>query len=91
MVIEESLRLLIGHTLGFDTYGDGFLAYLQICQNYNLIDDEVIDKLHGVRKIGNLNAHTFEYDEEVSHDKVHFVVMQALDLINILEEKLSLV
>lgn len=93
VIIEEAIQLLLGHSLGsfkFDEKNKLF-SIINLCKGEKLLDTDEIDKIHEVRKIANSNGHEFGYDEEVPHDKVHFVVMQTLDLLNVIEKKIGLV
>ena len=82
-VLEETLKLVVGHSIGTDRLGEGILENLKICERKKLLgEDEVfIDKLHGVRKICNTNMHELSSAENITHDQVHFVVMQVRDLL----------
>lgn len=84
-ILEEILKLVVGHSIGTDRLGDGILENLKICERKKLLgeDDAFIDKLHSVRKICNTNIHKLSYAENITHNQVHFVVVQIRDLLDI--------
>lgn len=88
VIIEEALKLLVNHSLGQVQGNNGINSYLRICQDNKLLEIAEIDKLHGARKIGNNNGHDIEFDEEVTHNQVYFIVKETLDLLNIIENQL---
>lgn len=92
-VMEEALRLLVIHCIGLEHSNDNMLAYLRICESKNLINDDnsFIDRLHGVRRICNINGHEFDAEANMSHSQVHFVIMQVRDLLNTIENILLMV
>ena len=87
VVMDELLRLLISHVEGYSDFGDKMLINLKKCECNSLIgdDSEFIDRLHSVRKICNANEHEYDSGDEMSHNKVHFVIRQVKDLLNISE------
>lgn len=88
VVLEEALKLLVQHVGGQAELGDNILANLKICERKQLLDIEFIDRLHGARKICNINGHEFGADEQLTHNKVYFVIMQVRDLLNEVENLL---
>lgn len=89
-VLEETVRLLVQHSAGTTAVEDNLLANLKKCEKKGLLgsDSEFIDRLHSVRKICNYNGHDIDAEEEMSHDTVHFVVMQTRALLDFAEKAL---
>ncbi|WP_186893172.1 hypothetical protein [Acetobacterium malicum] len=90
-VFEEILKLVVSHSIGPHRLGENTLENLKICEQKKLLgeDNSFIDKLHGVRKICNLNTHELTYAESISHDQVHFTIMQTKDLMAFAEISLA--
>lgn len=89
-VLEETVRLLVQHNAGTAAVENNLLANLKKCEKKGLLgsDSEFIDRLHSVRKICNYNGHDIDAEEEMSHNTVHFVVMQTQDLLDFAEKTL---
>lgn len=89
-VLEETVKLLISHSAGAAAMEDNLLKNLKKCEKRGLLgsDSEFIDRLHSVRKICNYNGHDIDAEEEMSHDTVHFVVMQTRALLDFAEKAL---
>lgn len=51
-------------------------------------NNDFLDRLHGVRRICNANGYELDAEEGMSHNKVHFVVMQIWDLLVFVEKTL---
>ena len=89
IVMEDALRMIVHHSEGADDSDDRMLVNLKICEHKHLLDDnEFLDRLHGVRRICNANGHELDAEETMSHNKVHFVVMQIRDLLDSAEKTL---
>jgi hypothetical protein len=90
-VFEEMLKLIVSHSIGPHRLGENTLENLKICEQKKLLgeDNSFIDKLHGVRKICNLNTHELTSAESISHDQVHFTIMQIKDLLDFAETSLA--
>ena len=87
IVMEEALRMIVQHALGSNYVDDKMLKNLKICENSHLISDtEFLDRLHSVRRICNANGHELDAEAGMSHNTVHFVVMQIRDLLDIAEQ-----
>lgn len=80
--MEDALRMIVQHAEGNNESDDRMLINLKICEHKHLLDDnDFWDRLHGVRHICNANGHELDAEEGMSHNKVHFVVMQIRDLL----------
>lgn len=88
VIMEEALKLIVQHEGGQAELGDRLIANLKTCECKQLLENEFINKLHGVRKICNANGHEFGSDEHLSHNKIYFVIMQVRDLLNNTEKAL---
>lgn len=89
VVMEDALRMIVHHSEDADDSDDRMLVNLKICEHKHLLDDnEFLDRLHGVRRICNANGHELDAEETMSHNKVHFVVMQIRDLLDSAEKTL---
>ena len=89
-VLEEILRLIVQHTNGVTDGDDTIFENMKICERKRLLsnDVELMTRLHDVRHICNFNEHEFMAEEKMNHGKVHFVIMQIKNLLNIAEEVL---
>ena len=87
-VLEEILRLIVQHTNGVVDGDDSIFENMKICERKRLLGDdmELMTRLHEVRHICNFNGHEFTAEERMNHGKVHFVIMQIKDLLNIAED-----
>lgn len=83
LVLEDAVRLVIGHTLGPRAVSNNLLQDMNICETKNLlrVDSDYLGRLHGVRKICNLGIHTLEGAESKSVSQVYFAFAQVRDLI----------
>ncbi len=89
VVMDETLRMLVQHEVGARESDDRMLVNLKICEHKHLLNDPAfLDRLHGVRRICNTNGHELDAEETMSHNKVHFVVMQIRDLLDSAEQAL---
>lgn len=89
VVMDEALRMLVQHEEGRKESDDTMLVNLKICERKQLLKDSAfLDRLHGVRRICNSNGHELDAEDTMSHNKVHFVVMQIRDLLDEAEQKL---
>ena len=89
IVMEQALRMIVQHTEGTDDTDDRMLVNLKICERKHLVsDNEFLDRLHGVRRICNANGHELDAEDTMTHNKVHFVVMQIRDLLDSAENTL---
>ena len=89
IVMEDTLRMIVQHVDGNVNNDDRMLINLKICEHKHLLEDnDFLDRLHDVRRICNANGHEFDAEENMSHNRVHFVVMQVRDLLDSAEEKL---
>ena len=79
--MEETLKLILYHTRGILKTND-ILGLLKECERYHILEEEMINKLHEVRRLCNENGHEFDAEEWRTHDQVHFVVMQTRELLN---------
>ena len=79
VVCDEALKLLVQVVSAVLKLQE---ENLKICEEREILDSELINCLHGVRKIGNGNEHDVEFEETLTHNKVHFMVMKVLDLLN---------
>ena len=85
--MEEALRMIVQHALGSNYVDDKMVKNLKICENSHLISDtEFLGRLHSVRRICNANGHELDAEAGMSHNTVHFVVMQIRDLLDIAEQ-----
>ncbi len=88
VVMDETLRMLVHHEEGTET-DDRMLANLKICEKKGIFEDNTfLDRLHDVRRICNTNGHEYDAEDGLTHNKVHFVVMQTRDLLDIAEQTL---
>ena len=90
VVMEEALRLIVEHSEGEDELGDKMLVNLKICEHKHLLgnDSDFIDRLHEVRHICNANGHELDAEDSMTHNKVHFIIMQIRDLLDSAESTL---
>lgn len=89
VVMEDALRMIVHHSEGADDSDDRMLVNLKICEHKHLLNNnEFLDRLHGVRRICNANGHELDAEETMSHNKVHFVVIQIRDLLDSAEKTL---
>lgn len=90
VVMEEALRLIVEHSEGEDMLGDKMFVNLKICEHKHLLgnDSDFIDRLHRVRHICNANEHKLNAEDSMTHNKVHFVIMQIRDLLDSAEDAL---
>ncbi|MGN0442601.1 MAG: hypothetical protein ACI4FO_07835 [Acutalibacteraceae bacterium] len=88
VVLEKALKLIVQHVGGQSELGDKLLANLKICERQQLLDIELIDRLHDARKICNINGHEFGAEEQFTHNKVYFVIIQVRELLNEAETSL---
>ena len=83
VTLEEALRLLVQHARGDDISDDRLLTCLKICEQQGLIPDtEFLNRLHDVRRICNCNGHEVNAEENMTFNKVYFVIMQVRDLLD---------
>ena len=81
--------MLVQHEDGCKETDDTMLVNLKICERRQLLKDSAfLDRLHGVRRICNSNGHELDAEDTMSHNKVHFVVMQIRDLLDEAEQTL---
>ena len=89
VVMEDALRMIVQHTEGSNDSDDRMLVNLKICERKHLLEDsEFLDRLHDVRRICNANGHEINAEDSLTHNKVHFVVMQIRDLLDSAEQTL---
>ena len=89
VVMEDALRMIVQHDSGSDGSDDRMLVNLKICERKRLLDNnEFLERLHDVRRICNINGHELGSEDTLSHNKVHFVVMQIRDLLDAAEDNL---
>ena len=89
VVMEDALRMIVQHAEGSNESDDRMLVNLKVCERKCLLDDnEFLDRLHDVRRICNANGHELDAEAGMSHNKVHFVVMQIRDLLDSAEQTL---
>lgn len=89
VVMEDALRMIVQHAEGSNDSDDRMLINLKICERKRLLNDnEFLDRLHDVRRICNANGHELDAETGMSHNKVHFVVMQIRDLLDSAEQTL---
>lgn len=89
VAMEEALRLIVQHKQGDVLNDDRLLTCLKICERQGLIPDtEFLNRLHDVRRICNSNGHELTAEENMSFNKVYFVIMQTRDLLDYVEEQL---
>lgn len=89
VVMEDALRMIVQHAEGSNDSDDRMLINLKICERKHLLNDnEFLDRLHDVRRICNANGHELDAETGMSHNKVHFVVMQIRDLLDSAEQTL---
>lgn len=81
LVMEETLRLIVFHHIGGRLRDDSSLNLLRYCQKNKYLDDDMIDRLHDVRKSGNVNNHDLLSGQSISPKKIYFVLMQVRDLL----------
>lgn len=88
MILEEAVNLIIGHNLGERGLGDSLIENLKICEKKVLLgdDQDFINRLHGVRKLCNPNMHSISNTENITHDQVHFAIMQVKELLAVVED-----
>ena len=87
--MEDALRMIVQHAEGSNESDDRMLVNLKVCERKRLLDDnEFLDRLHDVRRICNANGHELDAEAGMSHNKVHFVVMQIRDLLDSAEQTL---
>ena len=83
--VESAVRMLLCHN-GLTT--GRMEEDIDACKRYGLITDEMANRLHGVRLLGNFNGHSFYAPENLTHGQAYFAIMQALDLISEIETQL---
>ena len=89
MTMEEALRLIVQHAKGDVLNDDRLLTCLKICERQGLISDaEFLNRLHNVRRICNANGHEVTAEEDMTFNKVFFVIMQTRDLLDYVEKQL---
>lgn len=86
IVLDDAVRLVIGHTLGPKLVGNTLLQNMKTCEARNLlkVDSNFLGRLHGVRKICNPRIHTLEGAESISVSQVYFAFAQVRDLIPVI-------
>ena len=82
---ESAARMLLCHN-GIPT--GRMEEDIDACKRYGLITDEMANRLHGVRVLGNFNGHSFYAPENLTHGQAYFAIMQALDFISEIEIQL---
>jgi hypothetical protein len=90
LILEESMVLIIGHSLGQRGLGDGLVENMRICEKNDLLncDSDFYNRIHGVRKICNPNMHSISSTENITHGQVHFAIMQTKELLKVVESNL---
>ncbi len=89
VVMEDALRLIVQHAQGNSETDDGILINLKVCEHKHLLEDNAfLDRLHDVRRICNSNGHELDAESDMSHNTVHFVIMQIRDLLDSAEKTL---
>lgn len=81
LVMEETLRLIVFHNLGRKSSDNSTLSLLRYCSRRKILDPDMVDRLHDVRKAGNINNHDLLSDNSISQNKIYFILMQVRDLI----------
>lgn len=91
LILEESMVLIVGHSLGQRGLGDSLIENMRICEKKDLLncDSEFYDRIHGVRKICNPNMHSISSTENITHGQVHFAIMQTKELLKVVENTLA--
>ena len=74
---EKTLKLIIENA-GYEPTNE-MCENLKSCEDKKLLDNELIHKLHKVRKICNKNIH--EIEAEVSKEDINFVITQTQNLL----------
>lgn len=85
-IFEETLRVFVNHMIGYCE--NSTMKNLKICEDKMWFSDEFLDKLHGVRKICNENAHEIGSAEQFEYNTIYFVIKQVEGLLNKVEEML---
>jgi hypothetical protein len=88
IILEETLKLNLQHNGGDAALGNKLLDNLKICEREKIFNAEFIDRLHDVRKICNFSGHKLSASEQLSRNKVYFVLKQVRDLLNETENSL---
>lgn len=81
-IMEKALKIIVQHNLICDCAEFSTVKLLKLCEEHRLLDMEMINRLHDVRKICNRNAHDYV---DFEHNTVYFVIMQVHDLLNQIE------
>lgn len=76
IILEETIKLIVQHNVGYENIGDCLLANLKICERNNLLDSTFIDKLHGIRKLCNANGHKLFIEKNLSYETVVYAATQ---------------
>lgn len=83
IVMDQALRMIVQHAEGAEDTDDRMLINLKKCENQHLLNDiAFLDRLHSVRRICNANGHELGTEDSMTHNKVHFVIMQIRDLLD---------
>jgi len=80
VIMDEVLRNIVGH-YKVNQESNDMLTNLKICEELKIFDEEDLGALHAVRKKCNSNGHDIDAVETMSHNAIHFVVMQVADLL----------
>lgn len=80
-VMEELLILIVQHSGGKEKVGDRILYNLKICQYQELLNRQLISRLHSVRKICNISIHEFDAEEKIDEKAVSFANRTVSDLL----------
>jgi len=61
---------------------------IEACRQNGLITDDLANRLHGVRKLGNFSKHNMYSAANLTHQQAWFAVMQTLDFLSFMEIQL---
>lgn len=90
LVLEETLRLIVGHACGLKAVEEKLADNLATCVRKKLldVDSDFISRLHGVRAVCNATLHEMDASTRLTHEKTYFVLMQTHEFLKMAEDYL---